>query len=65
VLVPEGTVAESQSRRVSEEVAGVKSMIAEGAATLILELYDSANIKQLPPYFRDARLEPFTIEVTT
>lgn len=35
-----------------------------GTATLQLDLYASASIAQQPPYFCDARMEPFEIEVT-
>lgn len=34
-----------------------------GLTTLPIELFASATIKQQPPYFCDARMESFTIEV--
>lgn len=38
--------------------------IIDGTATLVIELFASASIRQQPPYFCDAPLEPFHIEVT-
>lgn len=37
--------------------------IVGGSATLVIELFASASIRQQPPYFCDARLEPVHIEV--
>jgi hypothetical protein len=42
----------------------VPLLIVDGTATLVIELFASARIRQQPPYFYDARLEPFHIEVT-
>ncbi len=38
--------------------------ITSGAAVLSIELYASILIRQQPPYFADARMEPLAIEVT-
>ena len=46
------------------EGTGVSLPITGGTATLVLELQASARVKQQPPYFADARMEPFEIEVT-
>jgi hypothetical protein len=35
-----------------------------GTALLVIELFASAKVKQQPPHFCDARMEPFEIEVT-
>jgi len=49
------------------EVSGteISLTITEGTATLALELFASALVSQRPPYFCDARLEPFEIEVAS
>jgi hypothetical protein len=49
------------------EIAGteVPLAITNGTATLTIELFASASVKQRPPYFCDARMEPFEIEVTS
>lgn len=39
--------------------------ITDGRASLVMELFASAKFKQQPPYFCDARMEPFEIEVTS
>jgi hypothetical protein len=51
----------------SLEVEGtdVPLTITNGKATLEIELFASATVKQQPPYFCDARLDAFTIEVTS
>lgn len=41
----------------------VPLQFATGVATVSIELFASATITQQPPYFRDARMEPLTIEV--
>jgi hypothetical protein len=38
--------------------------ITNGIASLVIELFASAKVKQQPPYFGDARMKPFEIEVT-
>ncbi|HEV7768058.1 MAG TPA: hypothetical protein VGQ76_23850 [Thermoanaerobaculia bacterium] len=39
--------------------------ITNGVATLDIQLFASARVKQQPPYSCDARLEPFEIGVTS
>jgi hypothetical protein len=38
--------------------------ITNGSASFVIELFASAKVRQQPPYFCDARMEPFEIEVT-
>jgi len=45
--------------------AEVPLTITNGSASLVIELFASAKVKQQPPYFCDARMEPFEIEVTS
>jgi hypothetical protein len=49
------------------EVAGtaVSLPMVNGTTTLQLDLFASALITQQPPYFCDARMQPFEIEVTS
>jgi len=44
--------------------AEVPLSITNATASLVIELFASAKVKQQPPYFCDARMEPFEIEVT-
>lgn len=36
-----------------------------GTATLQIDLFASGTVTQMPPYFCDARMDPFEIEVTS
>lgn len=39
--------------------------VTDGRAEVEFELYESVTIEQRPPYFCDARMSPFTVEVTS
>lgn len=46
------------------ENTAVPLPIIDGTATLVVELFASATVTQKPPYFCDARMDAFRIEVT-
>lgn len=46
------------------EGTAVSLDITDGVATLVLELFTDVTVRQLAPYYSDARVSSFAIEVT-